>query len=151
MKLEDIVIKKLVALCPDHYVLPTHDFKLQGGKGPRFLRNGNPDVIVPDALLVKVLSREMTFIEIKRKKKPFSITGHKGKQYVGIEDYKMQDYRKSANIVGADLAFVVGVDLTRTLYLIQDQKFHIHNFNNQYSTCDTCCLELDPKDIIGTY
>jgi hypothetical protein len=151
MAFEDIVTDHLVANMPDHWILPTHDFKVTGSGGPRMQRDGKKDIIMPDYMMIKAISKEMTLVEAKCKKKPFSLVGFNNQRFIGIEEYKVQDYRHAANLLNADLLFVVGDESTREMHMIKDQKFHIHNFNNKFSSVNTCCLELTDLTKVGTY
>lgn len=151
MMLEDITVNYLIDAYPDYNIIPTHDFKTGSGKGPRILRKGKKDVILPDIMMVHWNTRHTMLVEVKRKKKTFGLPGHGTTKFAGVEEYKVQDYRHAANIMNADLYFAVGIDTTHDLHMIPDQHFHIHNFNNQYSRVDTCCIEIDDDTVVDNY
>ena len=151
MMLEDITVNYLIDAYPEYNIIPTHDFKTGSGKGPRILRKGKKDVILPDIMMVHWMSRHTMLVEVKRKKKTFGLPGQHGLEFAGVEEYKIHDYRHAANIMNADLFFMVGIDNTHDLHLIPDQTFITHNFNNQYSRADNCCIEITDKTIVETY
>jgi len=151
MVLEDIAVDHLLDNNPGSLVIPTHDFKTGKGKGPRMLRKGHKDVIFPDLMMVEAMSKAVTLIEVKRKKKTLGLPGHHGKEFAAVEKYKVQDYRKCANLLGADLYFIIGIDSSGELHYVKDSNHVIHNFNNQYSRCDNYCIELTDKTIVDKY
>lgn len=150
MAFESKLQQLLIQQNPDFYILPTHDFKTGTYAGPRMVNKTDPDIIVPDFMMVEKFHKHILLIEAKRKKKPFAL-GPDGDKFVGIEKYKVQDYRHVCNLFNAKLAFCVGMEDTRKVHFIKDQHFRIHNFNNQYSKVDTCCLPIEDNTIIGTF
>ena len=151
MVMEDIALDYLLDAYPDHYIIPTHDFKTGAGKGPRILQQNRKDIILPDIMMIHYMSKETMLVEVKRKKKTFCLPDKGTARFAGVEEYKIQDYRQSAIIMNADLFYIVGDDSKGELHMIDDQSFHIHNFNNQYSRCDTCCIELSDKTVVDNY
>ena len=151
MVLEDIAVKYLVKAYPGYCIIPTHDFKTSSGKGPRILRHKQPDVTLPDIMMVDPISKHMILVEVKRKKKPVLLPDHGMKRYAAVEAYKVKDYREAATFMDADLFFIIGIDSSKQLHMVADQTFHIHNFNNQYSRCDNCCIEITSQNKVDSY
>lgn len=148
MKFEDRVTGLLKIHYPISYILPTHDFKTGNYCGPRLLSANNPDITFPDFLVVGSTSKSI-LVEAKLKRKTFRLPGNALTEYVGIDESKVNDYRRAAGIMNADLVFAVGIETTKKVYLIQDRQFVLHQFNNSYARGKTCCLEIDQKDYIG--
>ena len=140
MVLENIAVDYLLNYYLGYLIIPTHDFKTGKGKGPRMLRKNHKDVIFPDLMMVGAISKDSILVEVKRKKRTFGLAGHHHKKFAAIEKYKVQDYRRCANLLQADLYFVIGIDSTRELYYVKDTKHVVHTFTNNYSRRENYCL-----------
>jgi len=146
MKFEDRVLQLLMTHFNNTWVVPTHNFKTSVSKGPRMFHPQHKDIILPDFLFIAnptLPNKTLILCEAKLKKQTFRLKGHGVRQFVAIEKWKVEDYRKAAKIFDAHLSFIIGIENKNEIHYINDShNFVVHNFNNKYSKCDNCCIEI---------
>jgi len=130
----DVVQPFLLEQFPDYWLESTHDYRTGDYAGPKLYNKTRRPLIMPDFRLTNVnKSCKIILFEAKHKTQPFSIAGHRGCDFVSIEEFKCMQYEEAANVVGATLQYIIGVESTKSLHIVKPCDYVPHSFNNQYS------------------